>query len=41
MLMCNLIEHSNNHLKTSGILQQYCRDEPALAVGNTITVLLN
>ena len=28
--MYNLIEHSDNYLKTSGILQQYCKEEPAL-----------
>ena len=26
----NLIEFSDNYSKTSGILWQYCRDEPAL-----------
>ena len=26
--MYNLIEYSNNYLKTSGILQQYYRDDP-------------
>ena len=29
--MCNLIEYSVNYSKISGILRQYCRDEPALA----------
>ena len=28
--MYNLIEYSDNSSKTSGILWQYCRDEPAL-----------
>ena len=28
--MYNLIEYSDNYSKTSGILQQYCRDEPAI-----------
>ena len=32
MLMYNLIEHSDNYSKTSGILFQYCRD--VLAVDN-------
>ena len=26
--MHNLIEHSNNYLKTSGSLWQYCKNEP-------------
>ena len=30
MLMYNLIEYSNNHSKTSGILWQYCKDKPAV-----------
>ena len=30
MLMHNLIEYSENHLKTSGSLWQYYRDKPAL-----------
>ena len=30
MPMYNLLEHSNNYLKTSGSLWQYYRDEPAL-----------
>ena len=29
MPMYNLIEYSENYSKTSGILFQYCRDEPA------------
>ena len=36
VVMHNLIEYSENYLKTSGSLWQYCRDEPAL-VANTIT----
>ena len=28
--MYNLIEYSDNYSKTSGILWQYCRDEPAI-----------
>ena len=28
MPMHNLIEHSNNYLKTSGSLWQYCKNEP-------------
>ena len=37
MPMCNLIEYSDNCLKTSGILWQFCRDVPALnAAGNEI-----
>ena len=28
MPMYNLIEYSNNYLKTSGSLWQYCRDDP-------------
>ena len=36
--MYNLIEHSDNYSKTSGILWQYCRgrDEPLLADDGTI-----
>ena len=30
MSIYNLIEYSDNCSKTSGILWQYCRDEPAL-----------
>ena len=37
MPMYNLIEYGDNYSKTSGILWQYCRDEPALAAENTIT----
>ena len=36
MSMYNLIEYRNNYSKTSEILSQYCRDEPALAA-NAIT----
>ena len=31
MSMYNLTEYSDNYSKTSGILQQYCRDEPAVS----------
>ena len=34
--MYNLIEYSDNYLKMSGILWQYYRDEPSLAVDNAI-----
>ena len=34
MLMYNLIEYSDPYSKTSGILFQYCRDEPAKNVNN-------
>ena len=37
MPMHNLIEYSDNYSKTSGILWQYCRDEPALATNGDIT----
>ena len=30
MPLNNLIEYSDNYLKTSGSLQQYCKDIPAL-----------
>ena len=37
MPMYNLIEYSNNFSKTSGRLQQYCKDIPALNNnGNTV-----
>ena len=36
MPMHNLIEYSNNYLKT-GSLWQYCRDVPTLANAGTIT----
>ena len=35
--MYNLIEYSNNYLKTSGSLWQYYRDKPALANAGVIT----
>ena len=41
MPMYNLIEQSNNYLKTSGILRQYCRDASALAADNAITDFTN
>ena len=34
MPMYNLIEYSDNYSKTSGILFQYCTDEPAKNVNN-------
>ena len=34
MPMYNLIEYNDNYLKTSGVLWQYCRDEPAINVAN-------
>ena len=37
MPMYNLIEYSNNYVKTSGILWQYCKDIPARDVNNEIT----
>ena len=37
MPMYNLIKYSDNYSKTSGILWQYCRDEPALADDGAIT----
>ena len=37
MPMYNLIEYSDNYSKTSGILWQYCRVEPAIDVNNAIT----
>ena len=37
MPMYNLIEYSDNYSKTSGILWQYCRDEPAVDNDNEIT----
>ena len=30
MPMCNLIEYSDKLSKKSGILRQYCRDQPAV-----------
>ena len=35
MPMYNLIEYSNNYLKTSRILQQYYRDQPDAATINS------
>ena len=37
MPMYNLIEYSDSYSKTSGILWQYCRDEPALRDDDAIT----
>ena len=37
MSMCNLIEYSNNYLKTPGSLWQYYRDESALDNNNNIS----
>ena len=37
MPMYNLIEYSDNYVKTSGILWQYCKDIPARDVNNEIT----
>ena len=37
MPMYNLIEYSDNYSETSGILWQYCRDEPSLDADNAIT----
>ena len=37
MLVHNLIEYVDNYSKTSGILWQYCRDEPALAKNGDTT----
>ena len=39
--MYNLIEYSDNFLKTSGILWQYYKDEPALANNGDLTDLMN
>ena len=36
MTTYSLIEYSNNYSKTPGILQQYCRDEPAINAGNIV-----
>ena len=35
--MYNLIEYSDNYLKTSGSLWEYYRDEPALTDAGTLT----
>ena len=40
MPMYNLVEYRDNYSKTSGVLWQYCRDEPALAAHNTIPDLI-
>ena len=34
--MYNLIEYNDNYSKTSGILWQYCKDEPALDANGDI-----
>ena len=34
--MHNLIEHSNNYLKTSGSLWQYCKNEPFITDDDVI-----
>ena len=39
MPIYNLIEYSDNYSKTSGILWQYCGDEPALNANNAIVDL--
>ena len=36
MSIYNLVEYSDNYSQKSGILRQYCRDEPDLANDNTI-----
>ena len=36
MSMYNLIDYRNNYSKTSGILWQYCRDEPVLDANDAI-----
>ena len=41
MSMYNLIEHSDNYSKKSGILWQYCRGEPAINVVNGNVVDFN
>ena len=35
--MYNLIEYSDNHLKMSGSLWQYCRDEPADNITDSVS----
>ena len=37
MPMYNLTEYSDNYSETSGILWQYCRDDPVLANNDDIT----
>ena len=39
--MYNLVEYSDNFSKTSGILWQYYKDEPALAKNGDLTDLMN
>ena len=34
MPMYNLIEYNDHYLKTSGVLWQFCRDEPAINAAN-------
>ena len=41
MPMYNLIEYIDNYSKTSGILWQYCRDEPAIDPANDDIVDFN
>ena len=41
MPMYNLIEYSNNYLKTSGSLWQYCKDIPAVDNNNAMVNLTN
>ena len=36
MSIYNWVEYSDNYSQKSGILRQYCRDEPDLANDNTI-----
>ena len=36
MSMYNLIDYRHNYSKTSGILWQYCRDEPVLDANDAI-----
>ena len=38
MSMYNLIKYSDNYLKTSGILWQYCRCQPAINDDDAIVV---
>ena len=37
MPMYNLLEYSDNYSETSGILWQYCRNEPAVVGNDVIT----
>ena len=41
MPMYNLIKYSDNYSKSSGILWQYCRDEPTVNVSNSEIVDFN